>query len=1449
MAWIQGHRLHSIWGSAITAGGGQTMSFPSILDLNGDGAADILTFTGYASFIAGGSSPFTTTTGLPVRGLGGLGLNQRMSIFVDVNGDGLPDSVAFDDPKAGLGFTTLFLNKGFRADGGGFASGVSVAPQSMLKASWLRRLNLEECEQYLPRAVSCPDATNLDPTPTMVVATDPGFRVADFNGDGRQDVLCFAAQMTKPNNDGVHEADSTYAANSVTLMLGQSSTFATEIPVPTDLNPTPSVNGSGIAVKAGFPGITGQASFPNADGVAPNAFNRIIDVNGDGLPDFLSVQERDSPFFLNKIHLYIHEGKKPDLLRSATDGLGATDSVEYDYLGNHDSTTYIRRSPGSCVYPQYCVNEGVWVVSKVHRDTGGAVDGTPTLDLSFQYEDARSDVQGLGWLGFEHVSVTNQVTGEHADTFYGDAFKRVTINGASSYPEVFLPTFETELWTVNPGTFLERATTDTYNVGASGEVLLTSSATEEHEGPVNSPFLQLPVKTRRTLFRTSYDARGNPLHETESLEQAAISGGALSQMWQRTTDRTYDNDLTSWLLGLKRTETTELLTFGPQGEDITRSETWDYFPGTNLVSQEVREPNGSNDLKLTTTFDRNSRGLVTRVTRADAVGQKRITDIGYDPIVGHFPDTISEEGLTVTQVHEPTFGSIARVEEPNGAGTTFVYDTFGRRKKVMPDLAGATTLAYSPVFVGTGVFSINITTDGAPTRGATFDRLGRPRVSLMQRLDPSAFSAVFTDYDAAGRVARVSRSVDAAPSGPTESWYFTNYTYDGASRISSVVYPSENFDANSIPTPGGELIRSYDWLSRTDGHYDKVGDAAAQAIRTVVVDGAGRPSSTAYVDPGSGRQVSTSFVYGAVGFVKQVTDAAFNVTTTGYDAWGRRGRLVDPDTGTMQTTYNAFDEPVQDITPRGTTTHGHDNHGRWTGDNGPDGVTTLTWDLAPNGLGRPATASSPDAIETEWTYDSVSRPESTIWTVPGDTSALVIKQERDEFGRLATITYPTSGIYRLSASYGYSPTGYLASVLRIEATGAAAPLWTVDQRAIDGQVQHEVYGDGTDAVQTETTRGYTFTGKPSSLLTHVTGASTALQNASYGYDGLGRLTSRAGDTFQYDFFSRLRVWNHASSAWTETYDYDDIGNLTHRSGVGSSSMGVDETWHFNKTNGGGPHAVSTGPDGSYAYDDIGNQKTAPGRTADFWEFGLPKQVTANGVETTFKYAADHSRVVKLNTQGTSTVSLGGLYERRINSGQTTYTFYVPAEGRVVAQLTVDTAGHREIQELHGDNLGSTVLVTDHAGSGSTLEFDPWGKTVTYDSNNHPIGTNMSVPGLRIGFTGHDQDDDIGLVNMRGRLYDPNQRRFISPDPFVQDLFDGQTHNRYSYGPERPALNLIDPSGFEGEGAADSQGVADPRGRPPGAPGASKGMTAYCPSCPPPGGKASAQKSSSSAGAF
>jgi RHS repeat-associated protein len=63
-----------------------------------------------------------------------------------------------------------------------------------------------------------------------------------------------------------------------------------------------------------------------------------------------------------------------------------------------------------------------------------------------------------------------------------------------------------------------------------------------------------------------------------------------------------------------------------------------------------------------------------------------------------------------------------------------------------------------------------------------------------------------------------------------------------------------------------------------------------------------------------------------------------------------------------------------------------------------------------------------------------------------------------------------------------------------------------------------------------------------------------------------------------------------------------------------------------------------------------------------------------------------------------------------------------------------------------------------------------------------------------GYTGHEHLDKFGLINMNGRIYDPQLGRFLSPDPFVTSPENPQNYNRYSYVLNNP-LKYTDPSGY------------------------------------------------------
>ena len=92
-----------------------------------------------------------------------------------------------------------------------------------------------------------------------------------------------------------------------------------------------------------------------------------------------------------------------------------------------------------------------------------------------------------------------------------------------------------------------------------------------------------------------------------------------------------------------------------------------------------------------------------------------------------------------------------------------------------------------------------------------------------------------------------------------------------------------------------------------------------------------------------------------------------------------------------------------------------------------------------------------------------------------------------------------------------------------------------------------------------------------------------------------------------------------------------------------------------------------------------------------------------------------------------------------------------------------------------------------------LAYDPWGKRRFI---NGTADTLDAITGQTIdrGFTMHEHIDEMGIINMNGRIYDPLIGRFMSADPYIQAPDDLQSHNRYAYVMNNP-LNLTDPSGF------------------------------------------------------
>ncbi|MGB0185152.1 MAG: glycoside hydrolase family protein, partial [Opitutales bacterium] len=119
--------------------------------------------------------------------------------------------------------------------------------------------------------------------------------------------------------------------------------------------------------------------------------------------------------------------------------------------------------------------------------------------------------------------------------------------------------------------------------------------------------------------------------------------------------------------------------------------------------------------------------------------------------------------------------------------------------------------------------------------------------------------------------------------------------------------------------------------------------------------------------------------------------------------------------------------------------------------------------------------------------------------------------------------------------------------------------------------------------------------------------------------------------------------------------------------------------------------------------------------------------------------------------------------------------------------------------FHYDPLGS-LLATSHgdANNPATLgtlkerfSYDAWGKARSPDDWHSPASPDRSSTDR--GFTAHQMLDELGLIHMNGRIYDPDTARFLSPDPYLQAPANFQNYNRYSYVLNNP-VSMTDPSG-------------------------------------------------------
>ncbi|MBT8420276.1 MAG: hypothetical protein KJO08_05370 [Gammaproteobacteria bacterium] len=372
-------------------------------------------------------------------------------------------------------------------------------------------------------------------------------------------------------------------------------------------------------------------------------------------------------------------------------------------------------------------------------------------------------------------------------------------------------------------------------------------------------------------------------------------------------------------------------------------------------------------------------------------------------------------------------------------------------------------------------------------------------------------------------------------------------------------------------------------------------------------------------------------------------------------------------------------------------------------------------------------------------------------------------------------------------------------------------LWQAKSRDAAGRLTGTLFGNGLST-------GKVYDSATGELLSIQSGFGTALpiRDLGYTYDLADNVTARADhvqgiqESFQYDSLDRLTASSvtgqigAAAYQHTLTYSYDAQGNMTYKSDVGNylygTTSGIDQP---------GPHAITQAGDQDIEYDANGSMTQAGDRAIAWTSFNKPKSFQRGAQSITFDYGPDRVRYLKTGTttEGNAqrTVYIGKLFEQE-TTGQTDSStvrrkHFVYADGQLVTiHIKTENAGEHlpdETRYLHRDNLGSIDTITD--GRGNIVErmsYEAFGQRRAGDwrGADDPL-TGIVLPVFtNRGFTGHEHVDEMGLIHMNGRVYDPQLGRFLSADPNIQSPHASQSYNRYSYVLNNP-LKYTDPSGF------------------------------------------------------
>ncbi|MFA6105431.1 MAG: carbohydrate binding domain-containing protein [Patescibacteria group bacterium] len=796
-------------------------------------------------------------------------------------------------------------------------------------------------------------------------------------------------------------------------------------------------NGGYINTGTGFQSDNSWSSPQNFANSTYDLGVRIMDINGDGLPDILKNGWNAYRQDYIQNYVYLNNTKRAsDLLISVKHSSGGITLVDYQ------ATTFYRTGSN-------LANPNLPMVLNTVLQIRN-LDGLGTTNSSsFKYEGGKlyyGNTLDRKFAGFNKVTKTDSF-GNYVSTYYHQGDTSDSSHGEynDSYYKINKP-YRVETYDINGSLF-------TKNINKWDEAVLSTSSrfVFETQSVDYTYDGNASHKDKAQSFTYNTTSTGNLLQQIDWGEVSGNDDGTFSDTGtdSYTTDYTFAINTSSYILGLPSS-----VLVSDYNTLKVKQDRYYYDTSTigvvlkgNMTKQESWQTSTTyiNNQKIY-----NSYGLVT--SDIDALGNT--TTYNYDSYNLYPTTTTDALSYKVIKSYDYSNGKPKQVIDQNNLKYQTVFDGLDRVVAILkPDLTTTSTLVtsteylYTPQSIGWQIKQTDYLNNATTTDSYAYtDGLDRT-IQKRQRVDDSGnYSVTDFVYGSRGPIEKESlpyfSSGSASTTATTTQSLYKTYLYDPLLRLVVTI--------DSV----GTSTNSYDrWkLTATDANGNSKNlykDAYDNLVKVEEINN-GSTYTTNYTYNGLGNLISVtdslsnvrSFAYDGLGRRVGVEDlhssgdTTFGTSTFVYDNNGNLTQKVDPNKQTVNYTYDKLNRVLtEDYTGKSGTevTYGYDRCTYGVGkfcsvtstgaivNNVYDGnghlkqetkkinnvnyVTQYSYDR----LGNNTNITYPDNSQVQYVYNSANRPQAVNYKENSDGSfkTLVSNIIYSPLGQTAQITYPS----------------------------------------------------------------------------------------------------------------------------------------------------------------------------------------------------------------------------------------------------------------------------------------------------------------------------------------------------------------------------------------------------------------------------------------------------------